>query len=363
MSLLLLYIGIFLPTSLTLAYTPYLTRRTENFGVSIPESLYLRDDFKAMRKKYAGILTALSLLLTGILSILSFQLSEATMTILFTSLLFIFILVSFVCYLPFHYKMKKIKGSENWQATRTQTIIVDMKFRQEKLIYSNWWFLSSVIIIFITLLITFIFYNQIPSKLPIHTDLSGNITYENTSIKTLLLIPGTQIALLILFVFLNLVIKHTKQQVSVVNPERSKQQNIIFRKRWSAYLICTSGLTEVLFMYIQLTFIFPTINVYTDIVLFSYLLLILLGTLILAIFTGQGGSRIKLNKETLEQVIDRDDDQYWKLGQFYFNKDDPAIFIEKRFGVGWTNNWAHPLSWMAVIAILLVTIIPIILLQ
>ncbi|MGA0566634.1 DUF1648 domain-containing protein [Rathayibacter sp. KR2-224] len=33
-----------------------------------------------------------------------------------------------------------------------------------------------------------------------------------------------------------------------------------------------------------------------------------------------------------------DDDRYWKLGAIYVNSDDPATFVPKRFGVGWTVN-------------------------
>src|SRR5699024_1651964 len=55
--------------------------------------------------------------------------------------------------------------------------------------------------------------------------------------------------------------------------------------------------------------------------------------------------------------IDRDDDRYWKLGQFYVNKNDPSIFIEKRFGVGCTINWAHPLSWVFIFGIIALPII------
>lgn len=73
---------------------------------------------------------------------------------------------------------------------------------------------------------------------------------------------------------------------------------------------------------------------------------IVIGTLVLSVTTGQGGSRVKVNKEGDGELMDRDDDQYWKLGQFYFNKEDPSLFLEKRFGVGWTNNGAHPLSWI-----------------
>jgi len=36
----------------------------------------------------------------------------------------------------------------------------------------------------------------------------------------------------------------------------------------------------------------------------------------------------------------------WKAGIFYVNPDDPAIFVEKRFGIGYTLNFGHPLSWL-----------------
>jgi uncharacterized membrane protein len=37
-----------------------------------------------------------------------------------------------------------------------------------------------------------------------------------------------------------------------------------------------------------------------------------------------------------------DDDRFWKAGIFYVNRDDPAIMVQRRFGVGWTMNLGHP---------------------
>jgi uncharacterized membrane protein len=34
------------------------------------------------------------------------------------------------------------------------------------------------------------------------------------------------------------------------------------------------------------------------------------------------------------------------LGVFYFNPDDPALFVGKRFGVGFSSNFTRPLSWL-----------------
>jgi uncharacterized membrane protein len=38
-------------------------------------------------------------------------------------------------------------------------------------------------------------------------------------------------------------------------------------------------------------------------------------------------------------------DRAWKLGQFYYNPDDPALLVEKRFGIGYTINFGNRASW------------------
>ncbi len=65
---------------------------------------------------------------------------------------------------------------------------------------------------------------------------------------------------------------------------------------------------------------------------------------------GQGGSRIRSlqrpEPQASQPVGDRTEDRFWKLGVFYFNRDDPSIMVEKRFGIGYTMNFAHPLAWI-----------------
>jgi uncharacterized membrane protein len=43
-------------------------------------------------------------------------------------------------------------------------------------------------------------------------------------------------------------------------------------------------------------------------------------------------------------VGDRTSDSYWKAGLFSANRDDPAVFVEKRFGIGYTLNFGHPVT-------------------
>jgi len=327
-----------------IAFTPYITRKTENFGVSIPESLYYRQDFKTMRKKYAFIVLIVFAIISVLLILLTFFVAIQTLYIIYVVSTFLYLISSFIIYLPFHRKMKEMKQIENWQSEKQPKLIIDTSFRKEKLTVSLGWFIIPFLICVGTWIITFLLYDQAPNQIPIHTDFAGNITYEDKTIGTLLMMPGVQLVLLLIFIFVHYIMKLSKQQVNAENPVVSKQQNILFRRRWSAFMLITGTLTIILFLFIQLTFIYPSLTKYEDIAIFSIVGIILIGTVVLSLMTGQGGSRIKVNKQIDKTVMDRDDDTFWKLGQFYFNKEDPSIFIEKRFGVGWTNNWAHPIS-------------------
>jgi uncharacterized membrane protein len=41
-------------------------------------------------------------------------------------------------------------------------------------------------------------------------------------------------------------------------------------------------------------------------------------------------------------------DDCWKLGLVYFNPADPAVMVEKRFGVGYTVNFGNRALWWIV---------------
>ena len=50
--------------------------------------------------------------------------------------------------------------------------------------------------------------------------------------------------------------------------------------------------------------------------------------------------------------VHRDDDALWRGGVLYVNRDDPALFVPKRFGIGWTLNMGHPAAWTLLLLIL-----------
>jgi uncharacterized membrane protein len=57
---------------------------------------------------------------------------------------------------------------------------------------------------------------------------------------------------------------------------------------------------------------------------------------------------------------DRTPERCWRTG-FYFNRDDRALFVEKRGGIGYTLNFGNPWSWVVLIIVTLIAIAPVIL--
>ncbi|MCE5221801.1 MAG: DUF5808 domain-containing protein [Clostridium sp.] len=37
---------------------------------------------------------------------------------------------------------------------------------------------------------------------------------------------------------------------------------------------------------------------------------------------------------------------------FYCNKEDSNFLVPKAYGIGWTVNWANPISWIFALAVI-----------
>ncbi|WP_042142104.1 DUF1648 domain-containing protein [Paucisalibacillus sp. EB02] len=354
---------ILLPVFISTMFIPYWTRRTESFGISIPEEIYYTDRIKKLRSQYV-LYSGISAILVTILFLVLGSLNEIntnTFNIYFTVLIFLYLLIHFLIYLRFHKVMKNLKQTEKWGQEKPQQVFIDTEFRKQKLNHSNLWFAVSFLITFATIAITFKFYNRIPEQMPMQYNFDGEVTNTVTKTpRTVLAMPIMQLYLTLLFMLLNTMIAKAKQQISAEKPEESMKQNVIFRRRWSAYLIGTGIGLSLLFTFIQLSFIYSINSDLITIVPLAFTVILTLWAIVLSITTGQGGSRVKISTDTNGEVIDRDHDKHWKLGVIYFNPYDPAIFLEKRFGVGWTVNFARPIAWITfIVIILLIIAIPI----
>jgi len=121
--------------------------------------------------------------------------------------------------------------------------------------------------------------------------------------------------------------------------------------RWSIFLFATGLMTLLIFTQIIIA-MFTNFPVWITLFMPMFLVMIILVyAIVLSVKTGQSGSRLNTAEQKSGDEITRDDDSYWKLGSLYYNKEDPAVFVEKRFGIGWTINWARWQSWLFIVGI------------
>jgi uncharacterized membrane protein len=75
---------------------------------------------------------------------------------------------------------------------------------------------------------------------------------------------------------------------------------------------------------------------------------------------GQGGAKLEGAAADLPLTDGLADNSKWKCGTIYYNPDDPSMFVEHRFGIGYTLNFANTKGVVfLVIFMLLVVVLPI----
>lgn len=81
------------------------------------------------------------------------------------------------------------------------------------------------------------------------------------------------------------------------------------------------------------------------------------GAIYLGIKVGTDGSRL----DNFADYSFEEDDKYWMLGSmFYNNSEDPALFVGKRVGVGFTINIGRPLGKIIMIITILILVFAIV---
>lgn len=344
---------IFILLVIITAITPYVTRKTESFGVSVPSDMYNYPQIQRLRKSYLYQSLTIGIFFVVLFLIIETQVKEDVFVLIYSAGIFAYLILTFFVYYKYHKRMKQLKEKENWKEKKKEVVVVDMSFYGKKTTYSNAWFFLPLLITIATALWIFFRYEQIPEQIPMQYNFDGEVVnWVEKSPGTVALFPILQLVLTGLFLFINLVIAKSKQQIDPANPEESVKQSIIFRRRWSLFTIITGTTIVLLFAMPPLSFLFSINPVVFFIITMGWTFLIIFAALILAVTTGQGGSRVKTTNGNKGELINRDDDRFWKLGQFYFNPEDPAVWVEKRFGVGWTVNFARPIAWITFILII-----------
>ncbi|MCD2347608.1 DUF1648 domain-containing protein [Clostridium guangxiense] len=342
------------------------SKRDIFLGVRIPQNERNSDELKKLGKRYIVSNLFIGIPVAIIFSVLVYNSIHVW---LFVVLLFTFIFINFLVYYRYNRIVLKLKSEKGWLKTKKQFVVIDTNFTKEnysKIMPSTWWFSISFLIIAACIIINIIQYPKLPYKFPTHWGFNGEPDgYSIKSYSSIFSMPVVQLFMLVVMFFSYKTIGWSKREINPKNPEESKIRSIKFKRIWGIYLIIINYVMQILLVIGDLQTM-QIINPNMKFTLFFILIVffgVTAGSVVLSIKVGQGGSKLKINKESKIYDVDiRDDDKFWKLGNtIYYNKDDPSVFVEKRFGIGWTVNAATTLGtifYIFIIVILICSLIP-----
>lgn len=270
----------------------------------------------------------------------------------------VLLLVLLPGYLRARNAIRSAKRSEAWYEGLRQAVVADTSLRTQPVRFPWLWAVPALVILAATVVIGIFRYPVMPSTLALHYNVHGVADRVSAkSIPAAFSVVFVQACITALLLLLSLLSMRSKPGIDAAAPGVTAVRHRTFVTRMTRTLL-------VLGACVNLSMLAVAWQIWTNTPSVALAMLpVVAGLVVLlavSIRTGQGGSRVRVDG-TCENggvdgttegtvvgtentgVVQRDDDRFWRgAGNFYFNRDDPAMLVPKRFGIGWTVNFANP---------------------
>jgi uncharacterized membrane protein len=351
-SLALPFAAIILLSTIIQIALPNLLRPDNLFSVTIAPESRQHPEVRALIIRWRISNAAIGLVAAGGCAVTGLLPPSASLSILPVLLLVYFIIVPAI-YVAFHRQALAFALPAEGATTR----VASLRPRPSGRLIPSWWELVPLSVIALTVILLALRYPTAPAVVPTHFDLTGHANgFATKSIWTFFSIVGVQLGVWVILTLLGVGLSRSR-----VAPAAGAAGET-YRLMWArlVFVIKTGTVIELC-----IADLLPTSNPQPGalagplaVLPIAFLVTILALTLTLALRYGQSGWRQR--RRTGSPMTARGDatpDSAWKGGVFYYNPDDPALFVEKRYGLGWTLNFGHPQAKLVLIGVLVVPLV------
>ncbi len=349
---------------LILVRAPWITQRSLFFGVRVPVSAWHHPSAQRLRRIYAGWTAASSaaLLFASIL----LYVKQPDWTLLAAMYLpLLLLLIQFLIYVFCWRSARHLKQVQEWQTSATMYAdTISSRSRQSFRDLPWSWYLISALLCLIAVLVSLAVYPTLPDVLVKHWNFAMEAdAWAEKSLLHIIIQPLLAFVMVLFMLAANLGIYRSKLQVENENPALSFARHRLYRRLMSHVLGFITLVMTVMFVAITpmtLNLWVPSAGTLIGGILF-FSLLMLIPPIWVTLKAGQAGNRLKPEISSEDRlnagILPRDlpaaatrirDDRDWKLGLFYFNRDDPSLFVENRFGSNNGLNYARKAAWLIV---------------
>lgn len=342
-------------TGIMTIVTPFLMRRGEVFAVTVPDTAAHDPYLRRLKRRYALLMATLTAVLTAVGAFGAFTGDAGLALAVLCVGMLLLCIGSYGLMLYFRSKVRSYKKEQGWQASARESVAVVGDAPVPRAV-SLKWNLLYLPVIAVTLAIGAVGYAQMPDLIPQHMNFQGEVTEYMEKTPFTILVP----ALIVAFVaacmaFAHWTILRSKRPSNPSAPATSALAYGMFARAQSILLVAGGLALSVLGPVMELSFIGVIGLEQAGVFVVALALVIVVGSIVVSLVYGQGGSRVFSRMAASERLL-ADDDEHWKLGVFYYNPDDASLFLPERFGIGWTMNWARPAVWVIMLAGLVLTV-------
>lgn len=331
-----------------MAFLPYLMPKRECFAVTVPDAAQADQALRHLKRLYAGImlvLTALCTLLCGALAVVGADTAAALAMGAAVTLLCV------ACYglmLYFRAKVRALKRERGWEAEGARSAAPVGTGELPRPLSLKWDLLFLVPLV-LCLVVCFAGYGAMPEEIPRQVGFDGQaISYFHKS-PLAACFPALVVAFIGgLLAVCHLMMLRSKKFSDPSAPALSAWAYAMFVRAQSILLVGGGLLCGAVGVVLALSFVGAISLGQAAALCLVLVLTVALASTAVSVVYGQNGSRLIAHApvaSTAGDALLRDNDRFWKLGIFYVNRDDSALILPERFGIGWTMNWGRPAAW------------------
>lgn len=338
------------------AATPYLMPKRECFAVTIPDAAACDPEVRRLKRSFFAVVITVTLLLTAACgACILFNPEHAFLPMLVVSVLILGI-GSYGLMLHFRQKTIALKRARGWVAKTAQRASFVAEEPAPRPL-SQTWDLLFLIPITVTALICIVGYPLMPDHIATNLDLAGQVSHwvEKTPLSAAFPVLAV-IFMDACFAFSHWTILRSKKGIDAARPAASAWAYGAFARAQSMLLVGLGTMISFVGPIIALSFMGVITMLQALLPILIMLIVVLVAVIVVTMIYGQNGARLLRRMEDPESMP-VDDDRYWKLGIFYWNKDDASLFVPERFGVGWTANLGRPAVWAIIVGFIVAAVL------
>jgi uncharacterized membrane protein len=320
---------------------PAVTRPTLQFGVRVPRERAGAPVIRRERRAYYWRTAAIGVCCTLIAVVVQGHWPLGLTRIILVPEL----AAGFACFWVARRNIAAVKNADHWFAGLRQTVVTDTSWRTDPPRFPARWLVPALAVMAATAAVGALRYPGLPAYI-----VNGAGHRVPKSAVSVLIVSG-QLYFTIVYSGLMLLVHRSRPDIEAADPTASTLRYRRFLAAFTRALLAMAALADLglLLMALPDWQVYRLSGIGRSLPVLPFVAgVLLLGTV--AARMGQGGSRLNGNVRGLALAAgtDRDDDRFWKGGLFYLNRDDPALVVGARFGVGWALNFGNPVAWLLI---------------